>query len=353
MIMNQTLIHNMKSSAESTNQRSHIVSNLVYHFWVRVLIAILCCLSLFISLRILVWYFESSFLAENNIAILTMLDVGQGDGFAIDLPGGQKIVIDVGSSANQFKESLFSENAGAGFLGNIFNPSSLRKTFDFAFLTHDDADHAGAMPALSKVFEIGAAGVSPLKYSYLEKTDLNEAQILDLLVRGMKISFLNNEDATTSTLSILFPDLGKVQSANSSDKDFSKARSANEHSLIMKFVHGSTSVLFTGDAGIEEEGVVLSTATSATELKSDILKVGHHGSKGSTGKEFLEKVNPHIALISAGVKNRYGHPHSQVLENLKTMMRSDQIIRTDMCSTHKLLLYKNGAIRHRSCRIYK
>ena len=96
----------------------------------------------------------------------------------------------------------------------------------------------------------------------------------------------------------------------------------NNYSPIIKITYGNTSFLFTGDAETEIEKEVISRYSN---LKSDVLKVGHHGSSTSSSLEFLKAVNPKISVISVGKNNTYGHPTKDTLEKLK----STTIFRTD------------------------
>ena len=100
-------------------------------------------------------------------------------------------------------------------------------------------------------------------------------------------------------------------------------KDSNNTSIIAKLVFGQTSFLFTGDATRSVEKQLLD---QVEQLDSDILKVGHHGSKTSSSKEFIEAVSPEIAVISAGKNNKYGHPHPEVLDNLA----GTRIFRTDL-----------------------
>jgi competence protein ComEC len=100
----------------------------------------------------------------------------------------------------------------------------------------------------------------------------------------------------------------------------------NNASLVMRMEHGETSFLFTGDAERASEQWL--TANSSY-LRSDVLKVGHHGSRTSTTEEFLTAVSPTIAVIQSGANNRFGHPHAEVIERLHahnvTIYRNDQL----------------------------
>ena len=94
---------------------------------------------------------------------------------------------------------------------------------------------------------------------------------------------------------------------------------------MSKITYGSNSFLFTGDAGIEEENTLIN---SKKDLSCDVLKVGHHGSKESTGDAFLKKAKPKYAVISVGADNSYGHPTAEVLSRLSNA--NVELYRTDL-----------------------
>jgi len=103
----------------------------------------------------------------------------------------------------------------------------------------------------------------------------------------------------------------------------------NDSSIVLRLVHGSNSVLFTGDISqsVEKELV----KKYGTSLKSDILFVSHHGSKSSTASEFVQIVDPDYAVIQSGAENRYGHPHADVIETLSELQVP--ILRNDISGT--------------------
>ena len=103
--------------------------------------------------------------------------------------------------------------------------------------------------------------------------------------------------------------------------------SINNNSLVCKMIYKDTSILFTGDIEEIAENQILEKYKNSEILKSDILKVGHHGSKTSTIPKFLEKVNPRIALIGVGENNKFGHPSNEVIQRLKDI--GVKIYRTD------------------------
>jgi len=141
-----------------------------------------------------------------------------------------------------------------------------------------------------------------------EKAAAQESAARILGRRGQIIDF---EDG--AVLFILYP-----------DRDVSDLES-NTASIVARLVYGDTEFIFTGDApkSIERYLVFLDSAA----LKSDVLKVGHHGSKTSTDTFFLGAVAPEYAIISAGKNNRYGHPHNEVLKLLYQF--GANIFRTD------------------------
>jgi competence protein ComEC len=102
----------------------------------------------------------------------------------------------------------------------------------------------------------------------------------------------------------------------------------NENSLVMKLVYGEFSVLLMGDAGIPTESALVqqSATPNSSLLASTVLKVGHHGSKGSSSDQFLQAVQAKVTVIQVGVDNDYGHPHQDVLARLagQPVLRNDQ-----------------------------
>jgi competence protein ComEC len=247
-----------------------------------------------------------------------------------------------------------SDNQSIFKFENIMRQIFRRDTVDIAFITHDDADHAGAVVELSRNERIGAYGLSQFRYTYIDKVfrkikAKNDNPIkLDFLMKGVDINFGHG-----SSLNVLYPIFPKTSALKFNVND----RSSNSESLVMKYNFEHTSVLFTGDIGFKEEAQLLSDQELYNNdyLRSDILKIGHHGSKGSTDPKFLEYVNPNFAFISAGFKNRYGHPHVSVLKRLgkNNQVLAHNIYRTDICGTVKFYLYKNGAVGRRDCNSIK
>ena len=112
----------------------------------------------------------------------------------------------------------------------------------------------------------------------------------------------------------------------------------NDSSVVLRLEYGLNSFLFTGDAESTAEAAMLEAYTSG-ELKSDVLKVGHHGSSGASSAEFLAAVAPECAVISCGEGNSYGHPHKETLSRLADI--GARVLRTDELGT--VLLVSDGA----------
>ena len=216
-------------------------------------------------------------------------DIGQGDSVFIDSPTHGRVLIDGGPN-----RSVLSE------LGKVL--PFYDKRIDVVIETHPDKDHIGGLPEVVKRFKVGAflePGVESENSIDDElKSRLDERGIPQLLARrGMTIDFGDG-----AKLYILFP-----------NQDVSRWET-NDASIIAKLVYGDKSFLFTGDAPVKVENILMSMDSEI--IDSDVLKVGHHGSRTSTSELFVERVSPEYGIISAGKDNSYGHPHEEVINNL-------------------------------------
>ncbi len=227
---------------------------------------------------------------EEGETSVSFIDVGQGDCTLIR-SGSKSILIDCG-------ESEYSSTV-KGFL----NYAGVRK-LDMVIVTHPHSDHYGGMESIIRSF----------------KTDLvlmprvNEEEITDYLAYARFMETVKNRGAECRA-----PVVGETFEL--SDGAFlqvvSPVRSdyedMNDCSITTRLVHGENSFLFTGDAGFEAEYDMID---SGADIDADVLKVGHHGSSGSTSEEFLHYVTPEIAVFMVAKENRYGHPKREVLERL-------------------------------------
>lgn len=242
-----------------------------------------------------VWYFIFISSRDNDYLKVVFLDVGQGDAVYIEAPNGRQILIDGGPDAK-----LLSS------LGKVMPFAD--RSIDMIITTHADMDHIGGFPLLldnykvTSIIENGVTSDTKISSS-LEEKILKKKISKIIAYRGMRI-ILDNEK--NMYLDILFP-----------DRDVSNMDS-NEGSIVGKLIYGESSFLFTGDASLYTENLIEWNESNDT-LHSDVLKLGHHGSRTSSSILWLEKVDPEIVIISAGKNNRYGHPHRELLDRLSTL----------------------------------
>lgn len=218
------------------------------------------------------------------------IDVGQGDSILIQV-NSKNLLIDSGPSASKDK------------LVKYLNSLKISK-FDYIIATHPHEDHIGNMSYIIDNFEV-------LNF-YAPKVNSNtkafETMVESLVIKDLKIKVLKPN--------IKSIDLGENTKVDVFSPISNEYENLNNFSSIIKISYGTTSFLFTGDSEELSEKEVL---TQGYDLKSDVLKVGHHGSSSSTSKRFLDAVDPYIAVISVGKDNSYGHPSQEVLSRLKDL----------------------------------
>lgn len=188
-------------------------------------------------------------------------------------------------------------------------------------LTHTDTDHMGDMEAVAKAFKIGQVLVSSGSLT-------NAGFAARLKKMQVKVSVLKAGDRLPimgSQLQVLYP--------------FKTGDGGNNDSVVLYGRLLNLSFLFTGDLEKEGEDKLMA---AYPKLKTDILKAGHHGSKGASSAEFLRQIRPQATLISAGKNNRYRHPHQETLKRL-IKVRS-QIYRTDQQGALRFTGIKNWTI---------
>jgi len=226
---------------------------------------------------------------------VVFLDVGQGDAIYIEAPNGKQMLIDGGPDA-----TLLSS------LSKVMPFAD--RSIDIILATHADMDHIGGFPLLldnykiTNVIENGAKGDSKI-YTSLEEKIIKKKINKVIAKRGMKIVL---DKKRNIYFDILFP-----------DRDVLNFES-NDGSIVGKLVYGENSFMLTGDATTYTENLIGWNESDAT-LKSDVLKLGHHGSRTSSSTPWLEKVKPEVAIISVDKNNKYGHPHKEILDRLSSL----------------------------------
>jgi len=220
---------------------------------------------------------------------VAFLDVGQGDSIFIESPTGQQMLIDGGRNSSVLRK--LSDVMG------FFD-----KEIDYVLATHPDADHVGGLVDVFDRYQVGQV----LRTENESETPVWQAVENRIEAEGSQITYVRRGQRFDlgggAVIEILFPDMD-VETLES-----------NTSSIIVRLSYGETSFLFTGDSpkSIEEYLVLI----EGEHLKTDVLKVGHHGSRTSTSELFLDEVAPAYAVISAGKDNQYGHPHVEVTDML-------------------------------------
>lgn len=227
------------------------------------------------------------------------MDVGQGDATLVTC-GGHAMLIDAG------------DDTKGTALQNYLQKQKISK-LDYLVLTHPDADHIGGAPVVITKFNIGSVFVSNFEKD--NKTYQKLIQSLDdKQIKALTPKVNSKYTLGTASITILAPN-GSYDNPN-------------DASIGLLLKNGTRSFLFTGDAGEEAEKDILKTGI---DISADVYKVGHHGSKYSTSKDFFEAVDPFYAVISCGEGNSYGHPHAETLNTLRT--NGVLVYRTDEAGT--------------------
>lgn len=243
---------------------------------------------------------------------VTFLDVGQGDAIALRTPG-RTILIDGGRGDRVL--SLLAERGV--------------RRIDVAILTHAHPDHCAGLARVIEEMRVGLIWISPRRF----RGDC--ATLMLGAARASRTPIHIARDGDT----LAFDDLRLT--AHIADLNFRRAQE-NNSSIVLRVETGGRTFLLTGDVEREAELVL-----SDRNLRADVLKVAHHGSRTSTSGALLDLVQPRIAVISCGRRNLFGHPHPAVLEALAT--RGVRVWRTDRdgsvdIDVRRRLLYAESAI---------
>jgi beta-lactamase superfamily II metal-dependent hydrolase len=274
-----------------------------------------------------------------------VLDIGQGDSIYIAAPNGNSLLVDSGPAGGQVNKKI--NETGKNIFDNFI---------DVILATHPDADHVGGFQEVLQHWSAGLFVEDGLRgdtATYKNLVAEVDAQKIPHIVarRGLNI-VLDRE--RNIIFHVLYPDnsfytyrYDECQAANAKHKRLHKPGGlkkcknvfqleTNEMSIVGKLTYGNTSFILTGDAPQDVEDFLIHEFQD-DGLHSDVLKVGHHGSKYSSSDEFLAVVSPHYAAISVGAKNRYGHPAERVLETLAAASSSPEILRTDKMGTIRFI----------------
>jgi competence protein ComEC len=230
--------------------------------------------------------FESD---KGKYLTVAFLDVGQGDSIFIETPDGKQMLIDGGPDNSVLRE-----------LSKLM--SFFDRNIDVVLATHSDKDHIGGLVDVLKRYEVETLiqteneNDTAVAEAFTERGSIEKAEIV-MARAGQQF-----ELGASTTVSILSP-------ANNPE-----SWESNSASIIVQVQYGEIGFMLTGDAGVNIEEYL--AYSYGDLLESEVLKLGHHGSRTSTSELFLDKVQPQFAVVSAGADNRYGHPHKEVVDEV-------------------------------------
>ncbi len=234
------------------------------------------------------------------------IDVGQGDATLIK-SDGHYMLIDAGDNSHGTAVQLYLRKQGV-------------EKLDYLVLTHTDADHIGGADVVVTKFDVDNIFLSDFEKDNSTYEDLVNA----IDYRGMRYSTPSVGEEFTfgdASFTILAP--GR------------EYEDANNGSLALLLRNGENTFVFTGDCEEEAEKDILATGIA---IDCDVYKAGHHGSKVSSGQDFLEAMSPTYVVISCEAGNAYGHPHAATLNKLRDM--GIQVFRTD--EQGSVIAYSDG-----------
>jgi len=245
-------------------------------------------------------YWQSSQQDELNVSFF---DVGQGDAILIRTPSHQNIVID-GGPDNSFITKL-------GLTLPFYD-----RIIDLMILTHPHDDHLFGLVEVLKRYQVKQvlySGVLHTTDAYLEWLNIIKEKKIPFTISqaGQKFIFYDLE------LTVIFPFELLINQPT---------ENLNETSVVIQLAYNDIKILFTGD--LEALGEAEIIKSSVFNLKSNVLKLGHHGSDTSSSLEFLQAVNPEFAVISVGQDNKFGHPSVRIIKKLER--QNIKILRTDL-----------------------
>ena len=244
----------------------------------------------------------------NGVLVGEFLDVDQADCQLFRMPDGKTALIDAGDRGDGEE------------IVDYLKDNNISK-IDYLIATHPHADHIGGMSDVVDSFEIGKIFLPKIA-----EDDIPTSKTYEEFLESIAKKNITPTIAKAGDLLFEGEDYKALCfSPSSTDYD-----DLNHYSLTVKITYGIHSFLLTGDAETVNEKEMLK---GDYPLKSDVLKVGHHGSESSTSKKFLKAVNPKYAIISCGEDNDYGHPHKETLDVLNKQSGLEKIYRTDLDKT--------------------
>lgn len=255
----------------------------------------ICILALLVCFNILAWYGVWNINSQKFLEIV-FFDIGQGDAIFIQTSQKHQILIDGGPDST-ILEKLTREMP------------YYDRTIDLIILTHSEHDHIAGLIEVLKSYKVENVLWTAVAHSAKENQkwrDLIEKEKTNIIIAqaGQKI-IIESDKQEQIYFEILWP---------FDSLEEKEMKNINNTSIVSRLVFKNNSFLFTGDIFKSIEKKLIKNEIF---LDSDVLKIGHHGSKTSSSLEFIQAVSPEIAVIQCGRNNRYGHPHKETLAILE------------------------------------
>lgn len=261
----------------------------------------------YLNKKISTVYSDSDQVKEDAGFEIHYIDVGQADSTLV-ICDGEAMLIDGGTNEAGSKVVNYIQESDVKYLKYMIG-------------THPHEDHIGGLDCVIDNVDTETLFLPSIEYDSVSYKDLLESA-KEQNVKMMVPTVGDTYSLGTAVITVLAP-----VRAGYAD--------TNNYSIVVRIDYGNTSFLFTGDAEIESEYDMMETGLN---LKTDVLKVGHHGSDTSTSEGFIKEVSPVYAVVSVGKSNSYGHPSEQTLKRLTDM--GVICYRTDEAGT--IIAYSNG-----------
>jgi competence protein ComEC len=247
---------------------------------------------------------------------IDFLDVGQGDAAVITMPDGKVLLVDGGGTTDRNGSNTDRRSIGEAVVSEYLWWRGL-DTVDYVLATHADADHIDGLNDVLRNFTVEAALVARTpandpEYAKFAQTISTTHTNLATIQSGDVIRFRGVE------IHVLWPP--RALEANEPSR--------NNDSIVLQVIYGKRKILLTGDI---EKGAERALLQSATDLRADVIKVPHHGSKTSSTPPFLVATEARTAIISVGQYSIFGHPHREVVERWQA--NGAEVLTTGKCGT--------------------
>lgn len=262
---------------------------------------------------IVVWCWSPRLHRDGQTVRVTFLDVGQGDASVIELPNGQTVLIDGGGAYGNF-------DLGQAVVGPFLWDRGVRR-IDHVIATHPQRDHVGGLPWVLRKFQTGqywGSQVTRTEPFFRRLTEVAEQQGLSEGWAGAGQTILS---AGACRLQALNPP-SDIQSVGATTARTGKQ--LNNHSVVTRLDCGAQSFLFAADVEMDALDWMIRSGGAASVR---VLKVPHHGSKGSVDEEWIRRLCPEVAVISVGTRNQYGHPARETIVAYERL--GVRVVRTD------------------------